>query len=215
MAQITGTAAEEGRQASSPGGRSPVGKRRRRDDVLLSAIREAVRAETEEHGYAGVSFEGVARRAKTSKPVLYRRFRSRAHMVTDAFIAGVMAQPLAPSTGSLRGDLMEVSLLAVRQAHLVGSAAFRGLLGEADDELLRAIVDPHVVAVYRRIVRAAQARGELGPGQVSDLALLAGPSVIRMQILQSIEPVNEAFVARVIDEVVLPLLRTTAGRGSG
>ncbi len=60
------------------------GGTRRRDETLISAIRDATYAELEEHGYSGVTFEGVASRAKTSKPVLYRRYRSRAHMVTDA-----------------------------------------------------------------------------------------------------------------------------------
>jgi AcrR family transcriptional regulator len=40
----------------------------------MSAIRAATRAELADYGYAGVTFEGVARRAQTSKPVLYRRY---------------------------------------------------------------------------------------------------------------------------------------------
>src|ERR1700744_1203463 len=79
---------------------------RPRDDVLMDAIREATRAELADHGYPGVTFEGVARRAKTSKPVLYRRYRSRAHMVVDALIV-LPRQPL-PASGapSLREDMM-------------------------------------------------------------------------------------------------------------
>ena len=56
-------------------------RRRRRDEELLGGIRQAVRDELRDHGYPGVTFEGVARRAGTSKPVLYRRFDSRAEMV--------------------------------------------------------------------------------------------------------------------------------------
>ena len=79
---------------------------RRRDDVLMSAIRKATRDELTDHGYSGVTFEGVARRAKTSKPVLYRRYPSRAHMVVDALLA-VPSQPIPASpTPSLRDHLL-------------------------------------------------------------------------------------------------------------
>ena len=43
---------------------------RRRADDLLAAIDHATRAELEDRGYQGVTFDGVARRARTSKPVL-------------------------------------------------------------------------------------------------------------------------------------------------
>ena len=49
----------------------------------MSAIRDATYAELKEHGYSGVTFEGVARRAKTSKPVLYRRWADRRALLRD------------------------------------------------------------------------------------------------------------------------------------
>jgi hypothetical protein len=50
---------------------------RRRNDKLMAAIHEATRAQLAERGYAGVTFEGVARRARTSRSVLYRRAPER------------------------------------------------------------------------------------------------------------------------------------------
>ncbi|WP_141871564.1 TetR/AcrR family transcriptional regulator [Microbacterium saperdae] len=73
---------------------------------MTAAIRAATIAELTEHGYAGVSFEGVARRAQTSKPVLYRRYSSRAHLVVDAWSDRAPLTLPALGSGSLRGDLI-------------------------------------------------------------------------------------------------------------
>lgn len=183
-----------------------VTKTRRRDEVLLAAIRAAVRAEIDENGYAGVSYEGIARRAQTSKPVLYRRFPSRAHMVADSFLSGIQSAPELETCGDLRSDLKRVMLMGLEQSRRMGPASFRALIGEADETLLSEIVDPYLMTVLRRFVNAARDRGQLGPGAIPDLPLLAGPSALRMHLLQHDDPLSEPFVDRVLDEVMLPLL---------
>src|SRR4051794_9492285 len=57
---------------------------RRRGDVLTTAIFEATLAELDEVGYAELSMERVAYRARASKGSLYRRWNSRAELVVDA-----------------------------------------------------------------------------------------------------------------------------------
>ena len=105
----------------------------------MSAIREATRAELAEHGYPGVTFEGVARRAKTSKPVLYRRYRSRAHMVVDAMLL-LPRQPVPASEApSLREDLMTLLDAIMARFDRIGIDTYRSLIGDADDELLETI----------------------------------------------------------------------------
>lgn len=168
MAEVTAAGAGAGRataSADSAGAGPASRKTRRRDDVLLAAIREAVRAETEENGYAGVSFEGVARRAKTSKPVLYRRFPSRAHMVADAFISHITGSLRAPSTGTLRGDLEAILRVGLRQVRALGPGTFRALVGEADEGLLGQIVDPYIVTILREVEAAARDRGKSARGR--------------------------------------------------
>ena len=41
-----------------------------------------------ERGYEGITFEEVARRAKASKPTLYRRWKSKRDLVVAALQAG-------------------------------------------------------------------------------------------------------------------------------
>jgi AcrR family transcriptional regulator len=80
---------------------------RRRGKVLEAAIFEIVLQELAETGYVNLSIERVAARAGTSKPVIYRRWPTRARLVYVALRAN---QPVlsseAPDTGTVRGDLM-------------------------------------------------------------------------------------------------------------
>src|SRR5215469_2809588 len=85
------------------------GGRRRRGKVLEAAIFEIVLRELAETGYVDFTIERVAARAGTSKPVIYRRWPTRARLVYAALRA---SQPVlsseAPDTGTVRGDLMAI-----------------------------------------------------------------------------------------------------------
>ena len=186
---------------------------RRLADVLVAAIREATAAELAERGYAGVTFEGVARRARTSKPVLYRRYRSRAHLVADALTALLLADPPVTTTGTLRGDLVATLLPQTELARRIGGENFRALLGEADDTLVSesvALNIGRVVDAVRTAIGAAVARGELGPGTIPDRAILAPVILLRTTMMWSSTP-PATEVERVVDDVALPLFRQLAG----
>ena len=78
---------------------------RRRGAELDDAIYRAVFDELVDHGYVGLTFEGVARRAQTSKPVLYRRWPNRLDMVVAALTSASDDVIQASDTGSLAGDV--------------------------------------------------------------------------------------------------------------
>ena len=60
------------------------GTSRRRGATLEEAILDAAWAELIDHGYAEMTLEAVAKRAGTSRPVLYRRWPSRTKLATAA-----------------------------------------------------------------------------------------------------------------------------------
>jgi AcrR family transcriptional regulator len=137
----------------------------------MSAIREATRAELADFGYAGVTYEGVARRVRTSKPVLYRRYRSRAHMVVDA-LPNLRWQPdddgIAPSQ-SLREDLLALFSAVVDNFMAIGIDNYRSLIADADGDLFNFLefarndVGPDTIAeqldtVYLPLIRAVSAQ---------------------------------------------------------
>lgn len=189
--------------------------RRRRGDELVEAIRLAVRAELDEHGYAGVTFEGIALRAGTSKPVLYRRFGTRAELVVDALTGRAALQVRAPLTGSLRGDLVALIAQLRGQIGADGVKTFLGLAAEVDEATVVRLATTMFEVVERRlveIVAAARERGEIGGGEVSARVLASVISLIRGELLFATVVRRPDDFDALVDEVVVPLLRTSAER---
>ncbi len=177
---------------ADPARKAPAGAAVLREDVT-EAIRAAVFAELAAVGYARMSIEGIARRAGVGKTAVYRRWKSKLHLVLD-LVSAVAAQGLpAPATGSLYGDvraLIEVLARALR--HPVASQVIPDLLVEAvrSPELAEAVrtvlLDPrHGVAAG--LVRDAVARGDLPEGTDADrvLELVAGPLYWRLVVVRT------------------------------
>lgn len=181
----------------------------------MSAIREATRAELTEHGYPGVTFEGVARRAKTSKPVLYRRYRSRAHMVVDALLA-LPRQPIAATAKpSLREDLVTLLDAMVVRFHRIGIDTYRSLIADADDELLDTITAQLAQLADQTIYRAlsdARDRGEIGPADIPDRAATALGALVRNELFFTPGPVGKEALIDILDNVYLPLIDAVSNR---
>src|SRR5271167_2030381 len=112
----------------------------RLDQAILSATRELLAA----GGYAELSMESVASRARVGKKTLYRRWSSKAPLVAEAVseaYGGSGSFPVA-ETGDVRADL---------QTWLADHAEF--------------LAEPPNAALVRALVAAAAAR----PGDGEDL----------------------------------------------
>ena len=193
---------------------------RRRDDVLMEAIREATRAELADFSYAGVTYEGVARRARTSKPVLYRRYPSRAHMVVDA-LPNLRWQPdddgIAPSD-SLRDDLLTLFGAVVDNFLAIGIDNYRSLIGDADEDLFN-FLDAQVTGLAERTIYPALARarerGEIGPYEIPRRAATSIGLLLRDEMVFARNDVGADTIAELLDTVYLPLIRTVSAQPSG
>jgi AcrR family transcriptional regulator len=175
-----------------PRRRAPAGAAVLREDVT-EAIRAAVFEELAAVGYARMSIEGIARRAGVGKTAVYRRWRSKQHLVLDVVSAiAVMGLP-APDTGSLEGDLRllyEVTSRALR--HPVASQIIPDLQAEAArnpeiaDAMQKALRDGQE-GVASKILVAAEERGEIRAGLDADLALdlVSGPLYWRSVVTRS------------------------------
>ncbi|MET8896473.1 TetR/AcrR family transcriptional regulator [Streptomyces albogriseolus] len=175
-----------------PRRRAPAGAAVLREDVT-EAIRTAVFEELAAVGYARMSIEGIARRAGVGKTAVYRRWRSKLHVVLDVVSALAVQGLPAPDTGSLESDLRllyEVSSRALRHPvasqilpDLQAEAARNPDIAEAVQKALREGQD----GVAKGIVTAAQERGEIGAGVDHALALdlISGPLYWRSVVIRS------------------------------
>ncbi|WP_431988755.1 TetR/AcrR family transcriptional regulator [Streptomyces parvulus] len=172
--------------------RAPAGAAVLREDVT-EAIRAAVFEELAAVGYARMSIEGIARRAGVGKTAVYRRWRSKLHLVLDLVSALAVQGLPAPDTGSLEGDLRllyEVTSRALR--HPLASQIIPDLQAEAARnaeiaEALRKTLREGQDSVASSILAAATERGELTAGLDTDLALdlISGPLYWRAVVIRS------------------------------
>lgn len=175
-----------------PRRRTPAGAAVLREDVT-EAIRAAVFEELAAVGYARMSIEGIARRAGVGKTAVYRRWKSKLHLVLDVVSAlAVMGLP-TPDTGSLEGDLRllyEVTSRALR--HPVASQIIPDLQAEAARnpeiaEAMQKTLREGQEGVALKILVAAEGRGEIRAGFDEELALdlISGPLYWRSVVIRS------------------------------
>jgi len=153
---------------------NPAGRPRdaRIDDAVLTAAAGLLA----EVGYAGLTVAAVADRAGTSRPAVYRRWPSKAHLVHEAAFRDAVTAG-APPTGSFAEDLRE---LVRRTAELlttpVARLAVPGLIAEAatDPVVHRRLLDRFSAGGWRGLDAALAAAVESGEldAEVDTLVML-------------------------------------------
>ncbi|HEX2143234.1 MAG TPA: TetR/AcrR family transcriptional regulator [Glycomyces sp.] len=185
---------------------------RRRGEELERAILDAVWEEFLEVGFAKLSMERVAKRAGTSKPVLYRRWSSRVEMMLACAASRVPKADSVPNTGSLRGDTMALLTFALARMRMVGRTAMLGMLAEvsADPEargvLLAGLVNEIVRSLNGSVYARAVKRGELAEEHLTERLRRLPFDLLRNEFIILGDVTDEAL-ASILDEVVLPALR--------
>lgn len=182
---------------------------RRRGDALVEAIHAAVMEELAEVGYAALSIERVAERARTGKASIYRRWPTRLDLVLDAIDHVMPRLDDLPDTGNVRDDLL---LVLRRIATVMGSRegiAARACVDGTDDELARAVRErllPPRKAMMLALLRRAAERGEINAVAVTPRIAETGPMLLHGELLQRGE-ITDTAVAEIVDDVLLPLLQ--------
>jgi AcrR family transcriptional regulator len=187
--------------------------RRRRGDELESALLSAAWAELQEGGYAAMTYDAVAARAGTSKPVLYRRWPTKADLVVAAMHhAGLFARRELPDTGSLREDAVTSlrdfnetrgDFITVIGVYMANIASDTGLSPAAlRDRLLGDRASGAKVLVDRAVQR-----GEI-PDRPRSTGLVTMPfDLFRHDLLMTLARVPEARIEEIVDDLWLPVMR--------
>jgi len=166
------------------------------DRAVLRAANDLVR----QHGYADLTIAAIAEAAGTTKPAIYRRWPSKAHLVHEAVFPSGENTSL-PQTGSLSDDLREMlRRTAAAFSEPAARAALPGLLAEisADRSLHTALLERFQDGVWgalrQRLVEAAE-RGEVRSG-VDPAALLetiAGATLMAL-LIRDTDHLDDAWV---------------------
>ncbi|MEV4109895.1 TetR/AcrR family transcriptional regulator [Nonomuraea sp. NPDC049695] len=217
-ARVTGVTGEQAAERGAGGGSTrdsgasrDSGVSRRRGPKLEDAILDAAWDVLVEHGYHGFTYEAVAARAGTSRPVLYRRWPQR-----DDLLLATLAkfwQPIAvPDTGSLRDDAIgflrnadadRAGMITLMSVQLVGYFRDTGTsLGELRDTLLA----PGQATAFEMIVARAVERGELPDVPRSSRVVNLPLDLLRHDMFMTMRAVPDESIVEIVDEVWLPLL---------
>ncbi|HEY3559753.1 MAG TPA: TetR/AcrR family transcriptional regulator [Kribbella sp.] len=190
-------------------------RRRRHGRQLEDALLAAGWDELAETGYAHLTMESIAVRARTSEAVLYRRWANKDQLVLAAIEHHRRANPVeVPDTGALRTDLV-AQLTALGEAlagffAIVVGAAFSGLLAksgltpaQARDQVVGDQLRPHRRTIYQR----AHERGEIDLDRIPPAVLDVPFDLLRHDLLMGLEAPEPARIESIVDEIFLPLVQ--------
>lgn len=193
------------------GGTNGPGGRRRRGAVLEAAILDAAWDQIREAGVAGFTFDAVASRARTSKPVLYRRWPSRKELLAATLHRQLVVNPLVvPDLGSLRDELARLLREgSEKRFQFIGVFGSLGVVLDGSSvsfaELRRLAIGGSQSTMDAILARARE-RGEITvdlPERVAGLPF----EMLRGQVLMTQKPLDEESIGSIVDEVFLPLVR--------
>jgi AcrR family transcriptional regulator len=175
------------------------------------AICDATLALLVEVGYDRMSMDAVAARAHASKATIYRRWPGKQELVLDAVRSRGPGLVVPEDTGSLRGDLVATYTNAVHGTAAEDVELIAGVLRAMRSapelaDCVRSQMVESKCAVSKVIIDRAIARGELGPGTDHLLLHEVAGALWFHRILVVGAPVDDAFIAHVVDDVLIPTL---------
>jgi AcrR family transcriptional regulator len=184
---------------------------RRRGKVLEAAIFEAVLQELAETGYVNFSIERVAAGADTSKPVLYRRWPTRARLVYAALRATRLDVSFeAPDTGTVRGDIMVILNRISKMVDELSPEVIFGLIAELlheSDSSLFAEVHERSAKIMMEILTRGVGRGEIAAEKLTPRLAALPFDLARHQLVLLQRPLSAQDIEEIIDRIFLPLVR--------
>ena len=187
---------------------------RRRGAELEKAILDAAWEQLTAEGYEHFTIDTVAARARTSTPVLYRRWKTREDLLRATVRhRGAADPPPSPDTGTLRGDLLALLTLANTtrnpMAALLSSmlGSYYNQTGPTPAELRDEFMGQRGSAVEKVVNRAVE-RGEIDPARLTPRIIDLPFALFRQEMMMTLKPVPDHVLRQIVDDIFVPLVTT-------
>ena len=187
------------------------GRGRPRSPETREKILKAAYEMLNEVGFMDLTIEGVAAKAEVGKPTIYRRWKTKAALVMDAFLEAVNPEIAFPDTGIAKEDFREQMQKIVKLMNSPRGEVLANVIGcgQADEELIKAFRDNWLTPRRedaKRIFQRGVERGELGKDIDVEVAIDALYSPLFYRLLLKHQPLNQNFVDRLVDAVMNGLI---------
>lgn len=177
------------------------------DDAILNA---ALAVLEEEECYSYVTIEKIAARAGVGKPTIYRRWKTKADIVLDAFAArAANRNPVFTPTEDAFQDLQGfLERLFIVTAHPTTNRAIRGFIAESqyDEEFRRKHYDRFLAqrrSAMMAILRHGQTLGQVRADLDMEVACDLIYGAFAARLMHSALPLDAAFAASLVDTLRL------------
>jgi AcrR family transcriptional regulator len=184
---------------------------RSRDPAILNAALAALT----ENGYDATNMDDIAARAGVGKAAIYRRWASKAALITDVLVywRPDLRTDDAPDTGSLASDIEALIERAVAYDNglITNDLVLRVALEAIHDPQLATALDDLMLLRGGRqistILARAAARGEIAANRDWSLVADVLTAMSLLRVLNG-RTVDANFLRQVTDALVLPALST-------
>lgn len=183
------------------------------DDELTGRVLETVRDILDGSGYVNLRIEKVAAAVGCSKTAIYRRWQTKAELVSAAILDGI-DPGIIPNTGNVVEDLVEHAwqhLTNFRQDATPGQRQNGILLSLFDVDVIPLISERYMKQRHtngREILQRAVDRGEISTELDQDLILdaIAGFTLFRLSIKPDAKASSDAGLKDSYRQLVRSLL---------
>lgn len=188
---------------------------RRRGDALSESIYNATIELIKKVGYTNLTFQQIALAAKTSRTVMYRRWKTTFDLIREIMVYkttnaldGELIDKIE-DTGSLRGDLLQLLTLYQSVYAEVGYEIMNAILFEmGQDNKKMSEIEVNAtnknIMIMRKLLGYAKGRGE-NIKSVSDATLTLPFDLIRVENLLRKDAIDAKRLELLVDEILLPV----------
>jgi AcrR family transcriptional regulator len=186
---------------------------RRRGNALEEAILCAAWEELSAVGYSSFTLDGAAKHAETSRPVLARRWATKADLAIAAIAHYLHRHPVeVPNSDNLRDDLITLLERTSHRSYAVNGVLFsmRDYFAETNSSLAdlrdRLAPDPGGADAMQVILQRGIERREIDTGKLTKRIASLPMDLVRHETIMTNRPASEVAVTEIVDAIFLPLV---------